>query len=175
MTVQEQLGEIRLEGDRASVRFERRYAATPADFWSAVTEPDRLARWLGPVEGDLRLGRVVRILFEPGTGDIAMVRVAGCEPWQWLEVIWDWGKEAESILRIELADRGGETLSVLDHRRLALETLGEYGGLGVDGLTEARAPAVTVRGTLTRLLWRPACGGLWKGAACHVAHLDSAG
>lgn len=82
MIAQVQLGEIGLEGDRASVRFERRYAATPADVWSAVTEPDRLARWLGPVEGDLRRGGVVRILFEPETGDIATIRVTGCEPRQ---------------------------------------------------------------------------------------------
>ena len=36
-----------------TVRFERRYATTPEDLWSAVTEPERVARWLGPVYGDL--------------------------------------------------------------------------------------------------------------------------
>ena len=43
-----------------TVRFERRYATTPEDLWSSVTEPDRLARWLGPVYGDLRRRRPVR-------------------------------------------------------------------------------------------------------------------
>ena len=32
-----------------TVRFERSYRTTPADLWSAVTDPERLARWLGPV------------------------------------------------------------------------------------------------------------------------------
>ena len=32
------------------------YDTDLADLWSAITEPDRLARWVATVEGDLRLG-----------------------------------------------------------------------------------------------------------------------
>ena len=36
------------------VRIEDRYDTDIDDLWSAITSPDRLARWIGRVEGDLR-------------------------------------------------------------------------------------------------------------------------
>jgi uncharacterized protein YndB with AHSA1/START domain len=40
---------LRAEGDRCGIRFERRYDFTPEEVWSALTEPDRLTRWLADV------------------------------------------------------------------------------------------------------------------------------
>jgi hypothetical protein len=42
------LGSLRIDGDRCGLRFERVYDTTPDDLWSALTEPERLARWLAP-------------------------------------------------------------------------------------------------------------------------------
>jgi len=60
------------------VRMEDRVDARAADVWSALTDPDRLASWLGEVEGDLRLGGEFRARFFAsgweGTG-----RVEVCE------------------------------------------------------------------------------------------------
>jgi uncharacterized protein YndB with AHSA1/START domain len=42
-------GLLRTEGDRRGVRFEPRYDATPAEIWSALTEPERMRRWLANV------------------------------------------------------------------------------------------------------------------------------
>jgi hypothetical protein len=42
-------GKLRSEGDRAGVRFERRYDFAPEEVWSALTDPDRLGRWLANV------------------------------------------------------------------------------------------------------------------------------
>ncbi len=50
------LGEVRREGDRGTVHVEDVYDTDIEDLWRAVTEPDRLARWLAKVEGDLRIG-----------------------------------------------------------------------------------------------------------------------
>jgi uncharacterized protein YndB with AHSA1/START domain len=44
------------------VRIEDRYDTTIDDLWSALTDPDRLARWHGNVEGDLRPGGEFRVL-----------------------------------------------------------------------------------------------------------------
>ena len=39
---------------------EDRYDTDIDDLWSAITDPSRLARWHGEVEGDLRVGGEVR-------------------------------------------------------------------------------------------------------------------
>ena len=41
---------------RGVVRLSDRLPTDPDDLWSALTEPDRLRRWLGEVTGDLREG-----------------------------------------------------------------------------------------------------------------------
>jgi uncharacterized protein YndB with AHSA1/START domain len=40
-------GIISLDGSMATVRFERRYAASAQELWSALTDADRMRRWLG--------------------------------------------------------------------------------------------------------------------------------
>ncbi|UYN83869.1 MAG: SRPBCC family protein [Microcella sp.] len=47
------------EGDRGpEVRITRRFAASIDDVWAAVTESDRLERWIGRWEGDPASGRL---------------------------------------------------------------------------------------------------------------------
>ena len=73
------LGRLRSADGRSVVRMEDRFATDIDDLWSALTEPRRLARWLGEVAGDLRLGGEFRARFLAsgweGTG-----RVEACEP-----------------------------------------------------------------------------------------------
>ena len=58
---------------------EDRFDTDIDDLWSALTDPGRLAHWMGEVEGDLRLGAEFRFRFfasgSEGTG-----RVEACEP-----------------------------------------------------------------------------------------------
>jgi hypothetical protein len=49
------LGSLRSEDGKGIVRMEDRFYTDVDDLWSALTEPSRLARWYGQVEGDLRL------------------------------------------------------------------------------------------------------------------------
>jgi carbon monoxide dehydrogenase subunit G len=50
------LGNLRSAGGKGVVRMEDRVDADVAEVWSALTDPSRLARWYGEVEGELRLG-----------------------------------------------------------------------------------------------------------------------
>ena len=50
------LGSLRSADGKGVVRMEDRFDTDIDDLWSALTDPGRLARWLGEVEGDLRLG-----------------------------------------------------------------------------------------------------------------------
>src|SRR6266536_6292666 len=73
------LGSLRSVDGKGIVRMEDRYDTDFDDLWSALTDPGRLARWIGEVEGDLRLGGEFRARFFTsgweGTG-----RVEACEP-----------------------------------------------------------------------------------------------
>jgi uncharacterized protein YndB with AHSA1/START domain len=79
------------------VRFTRRYDATPAEVWAALTEPDSIARWLGPVPTSVRAS----------------------EPERVLELDWLPPGDEPSVVRFELVLReDGRTELVLDHRRI---------------------------------------------------------
>src|SRR5262245_27517761 len=73
------LGSLRSAEGKGIVRMEDRLETHVDDVWSALTDPSRLAGWLGEVEGDLRPGGEFRAHFFAsgweGTG-----RVEVCEP-----------------------------------------------------------------------------------------------
>src|ERR1039457_1499083 len=73
------LGSLRSADGKGIVRMEDRFDTDIDDLWPALTDPRRLAPWLGDVEGNLRLGGEFRALFFAsgweGTG-----RVEACEP-----------------------------------------------------------------------------------------------
>jgi uncharacterized protein YndB with AHSA1/START domain len=50
------LGSLESVEGKGIVRMEDRFDIDADDVWSALTDPSRLARWCGQVEGDLRLG-----------------------------------------------------------------------------------------------------------------------
>jgi Activator of Hsp90 ATPase homolog 1-like protein len=43
-------------GERVCVRMRRSYDTPIQDVWEAVTQPDRIGRWLLPISDDLRVG-----------------------------------------------------------------------------------------------------------------------
>lgn len=73
------LGTLYRRDGTGVVRFEITVPAGTEETWSALTEPGRLADWLGRVEGDLREGGTFSGFFRvsewDGTG-----RIAACEP-----------------------------------------------------------------------------------------------
>src|SRR6478736_10303779 len=73
------LGSLRSADGKGIVRIEDRFDTGIDELWSALTDPRRLARWIGEVEGDLRPGSEYSFRFfasgAEGTG-----RVEACEP-----------------------------------------------------------------------------------------------
>jgi uncharacterized protein YndB with AHSA1/START domain len=122
-------GALRPDGDRAAVRFERRYAGSPAEIWSALTEPDRLRRWLAEVvDGRMEPGGEFTFRWNGDADQTARCRVRVFEPPRTLELAWGFAGEPDSVLRIELAPAdGGGTLLVLDHRLLPVSQAAGYG------------------------------------------------
>ena len=73
------LGSLASAHGKGVVRIEDRFDTGIVDLWSALTDPTRLARWYGEVEGDLRVGGEYRArLFASGWEGTG--RVEACEP-----------------------------------------------------------------------------------------------
>jgi uncharacterized protein YndB with AHSA1/START domain len=106
---------------------EDRFDTDIHDLWSALTDRGRLARWLGEVEGDLRLGGEFRARFFAsgweGTG-----RVQVCEPPRLLLVLTESAhKPEEHVIEATLTTDGDQTILVLEERGMPLEQLAAYG------------------------------------------------
>ena len=105
------------------------YRTSAEDLWSAVTEPDRLVRWLGRVGGDLHEGGSYTVVFEE---DDDSQRAAGvvrrCEPPRELLVTWTFPGEPDAgTVRLELEPVDGGTMLTLTHRGLAERLAAGYG------------------------------------------------
>jgi uncharacterized protein YndB with AHSA1/START domain len=121
------LGSLRSADGRGIVRMEDRFDTDIGDLWSALTEPGRLARWIGDVEGDLRLGGEFRARFFAsgweGTG-----QVEACEPPRRLLVLtMQPGQPDEHVIEVTLATDGDQTILVWEERGMPLEHLAGYG------------------------------------------------
>jgi uncharacterized protein YndB with AHSA1/START domain len=121
------LGSLRTADGRGVVRMEDRFDTDVEDLWAALTSPERLARWIGEVEGDLRLRGAFRARFFSsgweGTG-----RVEACEPPQRLLVrIRDADGPGEGSIEVTLTTDGDQTTVVWEERGMPPNLLSAYG------------------------------------------------
>jgi uncharacterized protein YndB with AHSA1/START domain len=124
------LGTLRSEDGLGVVRMEDRYDTEIDDLWSALTDPRRLSRWWGDVNGDLRPGGEFQFSIPnalEGSG-----RVDECEPPQRLLVTMrdeepGPGQPDETVIEAWLTADGGQTLLVVEERGLPLNLLPAYG------------------------------------------------
>jgi uncharacterized protein YndB with AHSA1/START domain len=121
------VGTLHTKDGTGVVRMQDRFDSTVDDLWSALTEPGRLGRWLGEIDGDLRPGGTFRARFFAsewqGTG-----RVDRCEPRQHLVVTTeDAGRTEEHIIEVTLTPDGESTVLVLEERGMPINLLSAYG------------------------------------------------
>jgi uncharacterized protein YndB with AHSA1/START domain len=121
------LGSLRSADGKGIVRMQDRFDTDIDDLWSALTDPRRLARWMGVVEGDLRLGGEFRARFFSsgweGTG-----RVEACEPPRRLLLLtMQPGQPDEHVIEVTLASDGDQTILVWEERGMPLDHLAAYG------------------------------------------------
>jgi len=130
------LGRLRSADGNGIVRIEGRYATDIDDLWSALTDPGRLARWYGQVEGDLHPGGEFRLYIESddweGTG-----RVQACEPSRRLRVTTREADESyqrgqgvppyDEIIEATLTADGGQTILVIEIQGMPLDMIAFYG------------------------------------------------
>lgn len=119
-------------GEGRSVLLRRGYDAAVEDVWSACTDPARLARWLGEVEGDLRVGGTFRLR---GNASGEILR---CEEPRLIKVTWMLGEGMPTELEVRLAPGDdGRTVLELEHAspaEIVDELVRTYGPGGTIGL-----------------------------------------
>lgn len=120
------LGTLRSAGGKGAVRMEDRFDTRIDDLWQAVTDPQRLGRWLGEVTGDLRPGGEFHRRFyasgAEGTG-----RVDACEPPRHLLLTMSPGEPGEQVIEVTLTADGDQTILVAEERGMPLDLLAAYG------------------------------------------------
>lgn len=106
--VHRQVARENADGDEVvRVTMRRRYSTDAVDLWSALTEPDRIARWFMPVSGDLREGGSFQ-LEGNANGDILT-----CQPPSLLRTTFG---GPESILAVTVTPEGNDEAELqLDH------------------------------------------------------------
>ncbi|MDQ2812372.1 MAG: SRPBCC family protein [Actinomycetota bacterium] len=120
------LGRLGSADGKGVVRMQDRFDTDIDDVWSALTDPGRLARWLGEVGGDLRLGGEYRFRFlasgSEGTG-----RVEACEPPRRLLLAHGLGQPDVQVIEVTLVGEDDQTILVVEERGMPLDLLAAYG------------------------------------------------
>jgi len=114
MANQQALGTFEARGDHIDVRFERHYPRPVATVWSALTDPARLADWMGVSRVEPHVGGRFEMMVDgphPMTG-----RVVVWDPPSVLELTWSNTHAPDSVVRYELTPEAGGTRLVFTHR-----------------------------------------------------------
>ena len=114
-----------LDGTRGAIRIEDVYDTGIDDLWDACTNPDRLARWIAEVSGDLRVGGSIHAVFTstwtgPGRIDV-------CGKPHHLLLTTEPGTEDEAEIEAWLTEEGPRTRLVVEERGLPRDRLHFYG------------------------------------------------
>lgn len=121
------IGSLRAADGKGVGRMEDRFDTDIDDLWSALTDPSRLARWLGEVEGELRLGGHFRARFFASEWEGAG-RVEACEPPQRLLVLTtETGEANEHAIEATLTADADQTVLVIEERGIPVDQLAAYG------------------------------------------------
>lgn len=129
------LGALRADGTVGAVRIEDRIHTGVEDLWSALTHPERLARWYGHVAGDLRRGGQFTVYLE-GPDLSTLGRIEECEPPRRLLVRTRETEESasrgnghsfEQTMEATLTPDVDHTLLVVEVAGLPLDKIAAYG------------------------------------------------
>nr|WP_202818271.1 SRPBCC domain-containing protein [Actinopolymorpha cephalotaxi] len=114
-----------LDETRGAVRVEDVYDTDIDDLWKACTTPERLARWIAEVSGDLREGGTVQaVMTSTWSGPM---RIEVCDAPYHLLLTSLPGTDEEAQLEAWLTAEGPATRLVVEERGLPVGSLHFYG------------------------------------------------
>jgi uncharacterized protein YndB with AHSA1/START domain len=113
------LGTFDARGEHIDVRFERYYPRPVETVWRALTDPARLADWMGASQVEPRVGGRIEMMVDrshPMTG-----RVLAWEPPSVLAFTWSNTHAPDSVVRYELVPDAGGTKLIFSHQGMPYE------------------------------------------------------
>jgi uncharacterized protein YndB with AHSA1/START domain len=114
-----------LDDARGAVRVEDVYDTDIDDLWKACTTPERLARWIAEVSGDLRVGGSVHAVFTSTWTGPARIEV--CDAPHHLLLTMEPATEEQTQLEAWLTAEESGTRLVVEERGLPVGRLHFYG------------------------------------------------
>jgi uncharacterized protein YndB with AHSA1/START domain len=121
-------GEVRVEGELATLVFRRTLRHPPEAVWSAITDPEQIRRWfMTETRSDRRKGGSLEMVTGP-YGVRAVGRILEWDPPRVYEHEWNsppreyFPSGEASVVRWELTPAPEGTLLVLTHRKLSPAT-----------------------------------------------------
>ena len=114
-----------LDETRGAVRDEDLYDTDIGDLWQACTTPERLARWIARVDGELRVGGTIQAVFTSSWTGPARIEV--CDAPHHLLLTTEPGTDDESQMEAWLTEEGSKTRLVVEERGLPVDKLYFHG------------------------------------------------
>jgi len=116
------LGTVERHGDLVDLHYERRYPRPVETVWAALTDPARLADWVGVARVEPHVGGRYELFIDdprPMTG-----RILTWQPPRLLEFTWDTGEAPPSMVRCELLADGDGTRLIFTHKGIGFVWIG---------------------------------------------------
>ncbi|HEU0205768.1 MAG TPA: SRPBCC family protein [Pseudolysinimonas sp.] len=105
------------DGDQGTVRLEDRFDTDITDVWSAITDPERTARWIAVATGDFRVGGELQGRFTSSWE--GTMRVEVCDAPHRLRLLAGTGDE-QTVMEATLSEDGDGTRLIIEEHGLRL-------------------------------------------------------
>jgi len=115
----------RLDDSVGVVRVEDVYDTDITDLWSALTTPQRLARWMAEVDGDPKVGAEVQARFTSSWE--GPIRIDVCDAPNRLFLTMNPGTDEEGTIEAWLTGEGDKTRLVIEEHGLPLDKIHFHG------------------------------------------------
>ena len=122
----EELGTLSADGETRSVRYVRVFDVTPEVLWDAITDPDRIARWMRTEQMSFEHHVGGQVHYRWGGSDESIGTVKVFDPPHAVEYTW-WENSGNSTVRFELRPLDTGVELTLHHSNLRAE---EVSGVG---------------------------------------------
>lgn len=123
-------GELVIDGDRATLRFERWLPHPVETVWTAITDPSERARWMGPTTIEPRQGGHIDMVPADPPAPVDAKRMTGritvWDPPHVFEHEWNQRIVEPGVVRYELHPENDGTRLLLIHRGLGVRNAGGF-------------------------------------------------
>jgi uncharacterized protein YndB with AHSA1/START domain len=139
-----------LDEKRGAVRVEDVFDTGIEDLWEACTTPDRLARWIAEVSGDLRVGGMLEATFTSSWSGSGRIDV--CDRPHHLLLTTEPGTDDQAEIEAWLTAEGDRTRLVVEERGLPVDRLHLHGA-GWQAHLEDLGRALAGRSSVWKARW----------------------